>query len=179
MPKRTGNLSDKIGFLSKRNLKKEDRNLVMPGGNGMMLHNTNLLDTCQQNESSYLKLARILYIRACPILRIFPMVLQGKNITLPECPGQVNFDCGHVDFCCTGPAGMFFLLSFSIKNFTNHTHLCILPGNGKVWAYNFCNRAGNFLGYLSIGQVCFKLCSCPVLKPGCTENWYKYCDRYG
>ncbi len=69
---------------------------------------------------------------------------QGKNIGLPECLGQVNFDCGHADFCCTGLAGMYFLLSFSIKNFTNHTHLCILPGNCKVWACNFCNGTGNF-----------------------------------
>ena len=27
-------------------------------------------------------------------------VIQGKNITLPERLGQVNFDCGQVDFCC-------------------------------------------------------------------------------
>ncbi len=88
---------------------------------------------------------------------------QEHNTARPECPGQVNLDCGHVDFCCTGPAGMYFLLSFSIKNFTNHTHLYILPGNRKVLACNFCtccNGAGNFLGHLSIGQVCFKLCSC-------------------
>ncbi len=89
--------------------------------------------------------------------------LQGKNITLPECPGQVNFDCGHVDFCCTGPVGMYFLLSFSIKSFTNHTHRHI-AGKSKIWACNFCNEAGNFLGHPSIGQVCCKLCSCPELR---------------
>ncbi len=55
----------------------------------------------------------------------YEMLIQGKNITLPECPGQVNFDCGHVYFCCTGPAGMYFFLSFGIKNFTCHTHLHI------------------------------------------------------
>ncbi len=33
---------------------------------------------------------------------------QGPTITLPERPGQVNFDCGHVDICCIGPAGMYF-----------------------------------------------------------------------
>ena len=58
---------------------------------------------------------------------------------------------------------MYFLQPFGIKNF-NHTPLCILPGNKKFGACNFCNEAGNFLGHLSIGQVCFKLCSCPAIK---------------
>ncbi len=53
------------------------------------------------------------------------LLYQGKNITLPKRPGQVNFDCGHVHFRWTGPAGMYFLLSFGIQNFRNRTPLHI------------------------------------------------------
>ncbi len=53
------------------------------------------------------------------------VILQGRNITLPEHLRLFHFDCGHVDFRWTGPAGMYFLLSFSTyeKFHQPHTHI--------------------------------------------------------
>ena len=66
---------------------------------------------------------------------------QGKNITLPERPWQANFDCRHVDFCCTSPVGMYFLLTFGIKNFTNHTMHTPLAYCQEI--ENFGHKAAN------------------------------------
>ncbi len=55
--------------------------------------------------------SRPIYDRSLPLIS----PTQGKNVMLPEHPEQVNFDCGHVDFCWTGLAGIYFLLSFGIN----------------------------------------------------------------
>ncbi len=83
---------------------------------------------------------------------------QGKNITLPECPGQVNFDCGHVQvrWACT-----FFCLSALKISRTTHTSAYCREIE-KFGHVTFVMGQVILGGHLSIGQVCFKLCSCPA-----------------
>ncbi len=89
---------------------------------------------------------------------------QGKNITLPECPGQVNFDCGHIYFLLYRSSGHVLSSLSSVLKVSPTTYTCILLvllGNRKVWASNFGNGAGNFLGHPSIGQVMFQVMFLP------------------